>query len=76
MHPEFFQGQIVSADETYIHHVDPEGRRQSQQPLENYSQAPLEKIKKLKREKSFGGPVLRSVEGITGELFWDKGYCD
>ena len=43
--PEFFQSQIVTGDETYIHHFEPETKRQSMQWLPKGSAAPVNAMK-------------------------------
>lgn len=49
--PDFFQSQIVAGYETYVHHFEPETKRQSMQWLPIGSQAPIKAIKKLSKKK-------------------------
>ena len=58
--PDFFEGHIVTGDETYIHHVDPEDKRQSMQWLPSCSSRPEKAIRKLSAKK------------VMAVVFWDR----
>jgi [histone H3]-lysine36 N-dimethyltransferase SETMAR len=58
--PDFFFNQIVTGDETYIHHFEPETKRQSMQWLPVGSQAPIKAIKKISSKK------------VMALVFWDR----
>src|SRR6202044_2975309 len=58
--PDFFQGQIVTGDETYIHYFEPETKRQSMQWLPKGAQAPLKAMKKTSNKK------------VMALVFWDR----
>ena len=58
--PDFFLGQIVTGDETYIHHFEPETKRQTMQWLPKNSQAPIKAMKKLSSKK------------VMALIFWDR----
>ena len=60
MDSESFLGHIVTCDETYAHHFEPETKRQSMQWLSPKSQAPIKTIKKLSSKK------------FMALVFWDK----
>jgi histone-lysine N-methyltransferase SETMAR len=58
--PEFFKNQIVTGDETYLHHYEPESKRQSMQWLPRGSQAPIKAIRKVSSKK------------VMALIFWDN----
>lgn len=58
--PEFFENQLVTGDETYIHHYEPETKRQSMQWLESGSAPPKKAIRKLSAKK------------VMALVFWDN----
>jgi histone-lysine N-methyltransferase SETMAR len=58
--PEFFKNQIVTGDETYLHHYEPTTKRQSMQWLPRGSQAPIKAIRKLSSKK------------VMALVFWDN----
>src|SRR6266511_820852 len=58
--PDFFQGQIVTGDETYIHHYDPTTKRESMQWLPHGSARPEKAIRKLSAKK------------VMALVFWDR----
>jgi histone-lysine N-methyltransferase SETMAR len=57
---DFFQGQIVTGDETYIHYYDPTTKRESSQWLPKGSRPPLKAIKKSSCKKRMA------------LIFWDR----
>jgi histone-lysine N-methyltransferase SETMAR len=58
--PEFFQNQIVTGDETYLHHYEPEIKRQSIQWLTRSSRPPVKAIRRLSKKK------------VMSLSFWDR----
>jgi histone-lysine N-methyltransferase SETMAR len=58
--PEFFENQIVTGDETYIHLYEPETKRQSMQWLPPGSDPPKKVIRKLSAKK------------VMALVFWDN----
>ena len=58
--PEFFESHIVTGDETYIHHYEPETKRQSMQWLPPGSEAPKKAIRKI------------SAKTVLTLVFWDR----
>jgi len=57
---EFFEQQIVTGDETYIHHYEPETKRQSMQWLPPWASNPQKAIRKISAKK------------VMALVFWDK----
>lgn len=60
MDSDFFESHIVTGDETYIHHYEPETKRQSKQWLPSGSGPPKKAIRKLSAKK------------VMALVFWDK----
>lgn len=60
MDKDFFLGQIVDGDESYLHHYEAETKRQSSQWLQPGSQPPLKAIRKTSSAK------------IMMLIFWDR----
>jgi [histone H3]-lysine36 N-dimethyltransferase SETMAR len=58
--PDFFQGQIVTGDETYIHYFQPTTKRESSQWLPPGSRPPLKAMKRLSTKKNMA------------LIFWDR----
>ena len=46
-----FEGHVVTEDETWVHHYDPETKRQSQQWLSRGAPPPEKAIRKISRKK-------------------------
>jgi len=57
---DFFEGHIVTGDETWVHHYDPETKRQSQKWLPRGAPRPEKVIRKRSRKK------------VMVLIFWDR----